>query len=97
MSARPIREPAAVDMRARLPLGVDPEAVQRKVSECVSVPTLGPPHIALEEVDGDEVTFTVKAKPVDRNQGGRLAREVLDGISTFTSGRAAPQGTRRAA
>jgi hypothetical protein len=53
--------------------------------------------VALEEVDGDEVTFTVKAKPVDRNQGGRLAREVLDGISTFTSGRAAPQDTRRAA
>jgi small conductance mechanosensitive channel len=87
MSARPIREPAAVDMRARLPLGVDPEAVQRKVSECVSVPTLGPPHVALEEVDGDQVTFTVKAKPVDRNQGGRLAREVLDGISAFTDGR----------
>jgi small conductance mechanosensitive channel len=42
MSARPIREPAAVDMRARLPLGVDPEAVQRKVSESVTVPPLGP-------------------------------------------------------
>ena len=25
MSIRPLREPAAVDMRARLPLGVDPE------------------------------------------------------------------------
>jgi hypothetical protein len=45
--------------------------------------------VALEEVGGDEVTFTVKAKPVDRNHGGRLAREVLDGISGFTGARAA--------
>jgi small-conductance mechanosensitive channel len=83
MSARPIREPAAVDMRAKLPLGVDPEAVQRKVSEAVTVKTLGEPHIALQEFDGDEVTFEVRATPVDTSEGGKLAREVLGAVSEF--------------
>jgi small conductance mechanosensitive channel len=32
MSARPILEPDAVDMRARLPLNIDPEAVQERVA-----------------------------------------------------------------
>jgi small conductance mechanosensitive channel len=89
MSARPIREPAAVDMRARLPLGVDPEAVQRKVSEAVTVETIGAPHISLQEFDGDEVTFEVRATPVDTSEGGKLAREVLDAVSAFTEDRAA--------
>jgi small conductance mechanosensitive channel len=86
MSARPIREPAAVDMRARLPLGVDPEAVQRKVAEAVTVQTLGDPHIALQELDGDQVTFEVKATPVDTKEGGKLAREVLGAVSDFRDG-----------
>src|SRR3954452_14471795 len=85
MSARPIREPAAVDMRARLPIGVDPEAVHRKVSDAVTVETIGDPHISLQEFDGDEVTFEVKATPVDPGEGGKLAREVLDAVSAFTT------------
>jgi small-conductance mechanosensitive channel len=86
MSARPIREPAALDMKARLPRGVDPEAVQRKVSEAVTVATLGPPHVSLEEFDGHEVTFEIRATPVDRSEGSRLAREVLDAVSSFADG-----------
>src|SRR3954470_14846496 len=85
MSARPLREPAAVDMRARLPLGVDPEAMQRKVSEAVTVETIGAPHISLQEFDADEVTFEVRATPVDPGEGGKLAREVLDAVSAFTT------------
>lgn len=37
MSIRPIREPSAVDLRARLPLAVDPEVVQERVTESVTV------------------------------------------------------------
>jgi small conductance mechanosensitive channel len=85
MSARPRREPAAVDMRARLPFGVDPEAVQHKVDESITVRTERPPHIALEEFDGDEVVVRVQATPVEPQEGGRLARDVLDAVSGFAA------------
>lgn len=83
MSARPRREPPAVDMRARLPFGIDPEAVQRKVDESVTVRTKRPPHIALEEFDGDEVVVRVQATAVDSGEGGQLAREVLAAVAGF--------------
>lgn len=90
MSARPRREPAAVDMRARLPFGVDPEAVQHRVAEAIDVRTKRPPHVALEELDGDEVVMRVEATPTDPRHGGRLAREVLEAVAGFarTNGRA---------
>lgn len=81
MSVRPIREPAKVDMRARLPADVDPEAVEARVAETVTVPTKGDPQIALEEFDGDEVVVRVRATPSTPADGGRLAREVLHAVS----------------
>jgi small conductance mechanosensitive channel len=86
MSARPRREPAAVDMRARLPFGVDPEAVQRRVDHAVAVRTKRPPHVALEEFDGDEVVVRVQATPTEPRDGGRLAREVLEAVAGFHPG-----------
>jgi small conductance mechanosensitive channel len=83
MAARPIREPDAVDMRARLPLTVDPEAVQRRVDQSVSVPTKGPPHVALEEVDRDDVVVRVRATPLRPDEGGRLAHDVLQAVAGF--------------
>jgi len=89
MSARPIREPEAVDMRARLPLTVDPEAVQRRVDDAVSVSTKGPPHVALEELDGRDVVVRVRATPSKPADGGRLARDVLQAVAGFGPGRRA--------
>jgi small conductance mechanosensitive channel len=83
MSARPIREPDAVDMRARLPLSVDPEAVQRRVDETVDVATKGPPHVALEEVDRDDVVVRVRATPARPSDGGKLAHDVLRAVAGF--------------
>jgi len=83
MSARPIREPDAVDMRARLPLNVDPEAVQQRVDETVNVATKGPPHVALEEVDRDDVVVRVRATPARPDDGGRLAHDVLRAVAGF--------------
>jgi small conductance mechanosensitive channel len=96
MSARPRREPAAVDMRARLPFGVDPEAVQRRVDDSVSVRTKRPPHVALEEFDGDEVVVRVQATPTEPRDGARLAREVLDAVAGFARRPAANGATRDA-
>jgi small-conductance mechanosensitive channel len=83
MSVRPLREPAAVDLRARLPFGVDPVAIEERIAAGVAVPTRATPQISLEEVDGDEIVVRIRAIPVDRSQGGVLAREVLDAIAAL--------------
>jgi small conductance mechanosensitive channel len=87
MSARPIREPEAVDMRARLPVTVDPELVQRRVDETISVPTKRPPHVELEELDGQDVVVRVRATPQVPDEGGRLAHDVLKAVAGFESER----------
>ena len=84
MSVRPIREPAAVDMRARLPQDVDPEEVQARVSEALSVETREAPHVALEEFDGDEVVVRIKATPENSAEGAALAREVLRAVTDMS-------------
>lgn len=84
MSIRPLREPAAVDMRARLPLGIDPEEIERRVSGAITVPTKDVPHVALEEFDGDQIVVLIKATPADHRQGGRLAGEVLDAVTALS-------------
>jgi small-conductance mechanosensitive channel len=91
MSARPVREPDAVDMRARVPVTVDPELVQRRVDEAVSVPTKRPPHVELEEVDGQDVVVRVRATPQEPEKGGKLAHDVLRAVAGFEAERA---GTR---
>ncbi len=83
MAARPIREPDAVDMRARLPLTVSPDAVQRRVDESVSVDTKGPPHVALEELDGQDIIVRVRATPQSPEDGGRLAHDVIHAVAGF--------------
>jgi small-conductance mechanosensitive channel len=85
MSARPILEPDAVDMRARLPLTVDPEAVQQRVDEALSVSTRGPAHVALEVLYGDDVIVRVRATPERSDDGARLAHDVLQAVAGFRS------------
>lgn len=84
MSVRPIREPAAVDMRARLPHETDPEAVQQAVGDALSVPVRDRPHVGLEEFDGDEVIVRIRAVPSDPAQGAALAREVLRAVTAMS-------------
>jgi small conductance mechanosensitive channel len=83
MSVRPLRQPASVDMRARLPRDLDPVAVQQRVAESVSVPTREAPNVVLEELDGDDIILRVQATPADHSQGGQLARDVIDAIAAL--------------
>jgi small-conductance mechanosensitive channel len=80
MSIRPLREPASVDMRARLPTGVDPVEIEERVASTVTVATKDNPEISLEEFDGDSIVVRIKATPAVHHEGGRLAREVLDAM-----------------
>lgn len=86
MSVRPIREPAAVDMRARLPQDVDPEEVEERVLDGLTVPTRAAPEVQLEALDGDDVVMRIRATPVQREKGGALAREVLRTVRELASG-----------
>jgi small conductance mechanosensitive channel len=84
MSVRPIREPASVDMRATLPQDIDPEELQDKVVETLTVATKETPHITLEEFDGDDVVMRIKATPADSSEGAALAREVLQAVTEMS-------------
>lgn len=86
----PLKEPAAVDLRARLRPEIKPSELQRLLEENVTVPTRDAPHIAVEEVDDEEVIMRVTATPERDEQGPKLADEVLAAIGQVT----APEGHR---
>jgi small-conductance mechanosensitive channel len=85
----PLREPAAVDLRAHLKPDVKPSELQHFLEAKVTVPTRSHPHIAVEEVRDSEVVMRVFATPELDRDGPRLADEILAAIGEVT-GREAP-------
>src|SRR5688500_12349900 len=55
----PLRDPAAIDLRARLRPDVKPSDLQSLLEENVQTPVRSDPHISLEEVDRDEVIVRI--------------------------------------
>lgn len=88
----PLREPAGVDLRARVRADVKPSDLQRLLREGVRTPTRDQPHISLEEVDGDEVVLRITATPSADVEGPRLADEVLAVIADVASAPAEDPG-----
>ena len=80
----PLREPSAVDLRARLRPDVMPSEVQELLEEGISTPVRAEPHIGLEEVDSDEVVVRIAATPAADADGPRLADEILAAIAPVT-------------
>jgi small conductance mechanosensitive channel len=80
----PLREPAGVDLRARLRPDVRPSEVQRLLNAMVNTPTRGEAHIALEELDAEEVIVRVTATPEDPREGQRLTDEILHAMAAVT-------------
>jgi small-conductance mechanosensitive channel len=80
----PLREPAAVDLRARLRAGVRPSDVQSLLQDGVQTPVRTEPHISLEEIDRDEVVVRIAATPMSDADGPRLADEVLAAVASVT-------------
>jgi small-conductance mechanosensitive channel len=81
----PLREPAGVDLLARLRSDVKPSDLQALLRERVRTPTRDEPDISLEEVDGEEVVVRVTATPVADADGSRLADEVLAVLAEATA------------
>jgi small conductance mechanosensitive channel len=80
----PLREPASVDLRARLKPDVKPSELQAFLEENVTIPTRSHPHISVEEVDDDEVIMRVAATPELDRDGAKLADEILAAIGRVT-------------
>jgi small conductance mechanosensitive channel len=80
----PLREPAKVDLRARLRPGIKPSEVQRIIEQTLTTPTREPPNIELEEVDDAEVIMRVRATPASSADGPQLADEVLAAVDAAT-------------
>lgn len=82
----PLKEPAGVDLRARLRPGVTPVDVQELLDEKLETPVRDRPRITLEEIDGDEVIVRIAATPEHASDGPRLASEVLAALAAQTRG-----------
>jgi small conductance mechanosensitive channel len=80
MAVTPLREPDAVDLRARLRAEIKPSQLQELLERTVTVDTRAEPHISLEEVDGEEVVVRIAATPVRAAEGPKLADEILAAV-----------------
>lgn len=80
----PLREPASINLRARLRAGVTPLDVHQLLQKSLETPLRGDPRVLLEEIDGDEVIVRIIAAPESNSDGPRLASEVLAVIGPET-------------
>ncbi|HZA89277.1 MAG TPA: mechanosensitive ion channel family protein [Solirubrobacterales bacterium] len=76
----PIREPERVELRARFGADTTPTEVQSRIDDAVSIPMRYPPHIAVEELDRDDVVVKIVATPARPADGARLAGEILHAV-----------------
>lgn len=83
----PLKEPAAVDLRARVQRTIRPTEVQRMLQDGITVPLRGRPDIGLEELDGDEIVVRVRATPEYPDDGARLADEMLQVMASVADER----------
>ncbi|HEV3047170.1 MAG TPA: mechanosensitive ion channel family protein [Solirubrobacteraceae bacterium] len=80
----PLREPEAVNLRARLRAGMTPGDLQEILEKSLQTPLRDAPRITLEELDGEEVVVLISATPRVAAQGRLLASELLSIVSRET-------------
>jgi small conductance mechanosensitive channel len=80
----PLREPEAVNLRARLRPGMTPSDLQELLEQQLSTPLRNPARITLEELDGEEVVVQIVATPRVAAEGRQLASELLGIVSRET-------------
>jgi small conductance mechanosensitive channel len=80
----PLREPEAVNLRARLRAGMTPGDLQEILEKSLQTPLRDAPRITLEELDGEEVVVRIAATPRVAAQGRHLASELLGIVSRET-------------
>jgi small conductance mechanosensitive channel len=95
----PLREPEAVNLRARLRPGMTPADLQVLLERQLQTPLRDPARITLEELDGEEVVVRIAATPRVAAEGRQLASELLGIVSreTRAGAEASPGGDPRPA
>jgi small conductance mechanosensitive channel len=71
VAVMPLREPEAVNLRARLRAGMTPGDLQEMLERSLQTPLRDAPRITLEELDGEEV---VVGSPPRRGSPARAVR-----------------------
>jgi small conductance mechanosensitive channel len=77
----PLREPQAVNLRARVRADMAPGELQELLERAIKTQLRDAPRITLEEIDGDEVIVQIAATPRLAAEGRNLASELLDVVS----------------
>lgn len=80
----PLREPDAVNLRARLRAGMSPGDLQELLERSLQTPIRDAPRITLEELDGEEAVVRISATPLMAAEGRQLASELLSVVSRAT-------------
>jgi small-conductance mechanosensitive channel len=88
VAVMPLREPEAVNLRARLRAGMTPGDLQEILEQSLQTPLRDAPRITLEELDGEEVVVKIQATPRVASQGRVLASELLSIVSRETRSQA---------
>jgi small-conductance mechanosensitive channel len=83
-AVHPLREPEAVNLRARLRPGMTPSDLQELLEKSLRTPLRNTPRITLEEIDGEEVVVQIAATPRLAAEGRNLASELLAVVSRET-------------
>jgi small conductance mechanosensitive channel len=78
----PLREPERVELRARFDAGTSPREVQERLERQITVPLRYPPHIAVEELDRNDVIVRIVSTPLHPEDGAQLAEEVLASVQS---------------
>ena len=76
----PLREPERVEFRARFGADTTPSDVQGMLDQSIDVPLRYPPHIAVEELDHDDVVVRIVSTPLNPTDGAKLAEQVMAGV-----------------
>jgi small conductance mechanosensitive channel len=84
VAVMPLREPEAVNLRARLRPGMTPSDLQEVLEKKLQTPLRDVPRITLEELDGEEVVVRIAATPRLAAEGRQLSSELLRIVSYET-------------
>jgi len=78
----PLREPASVDVKVRLPAGMRPSDMQEMLDQQVTTATRGGKvNVLIQELDGDALIVRVQATPDRAADGPKLADEIVAVLS----------------
>jgi small-conductance mechanosensitive channel len=94
VAVRPVLEPDAVSLRARLAPGMTPAELQELLEGSLSAPLRGQPRITLEELDNGRAVVQIAATPQRASDGRQLAGELLAAVAEHTDGAGPANGER---